>query len=474
MNKLPAFIGSTFLTLGLALPATATADSLKDIVQHTLNSNPEVLIYKDERLARNQEVRQARSGYHPEINLNAGFGYEWSDNPLITAAGLDDVELTPIEASLDFRQMLFDGYATRSEVQRQKARANSAAFKIEEIAEKIALRTVEVYLELLKQQGLLALAEENLQAHQRIFDQIRRRSATGVSRMADFEQISGRLALAESNVLASKNNVTEAEANYLRVVGQPSADLERPGPLVEALPETVDDVVSISVENHPILHSAAADIEAARAQHKAARHGFYPRFDLEISRTLKDDIDGVEGMNEDLTAMVRMRWNLYRGRKDEARTLETTRLINKAKDIRLNAIRQAEEAARLSWASYQTTLEQLSYLRRHMESSQGTRKAYKKQFDIGQRSLLDLLDTENEVFESSSAYLKADYTHQFAQYRVLKSMGKLLAALDIQSPKETMPLQDIIYDCLLFGCWRDEATKLLSDVEEGLDLNSGN
>jgi adhesin transport system outer membrane protein len=148
----------------------------------------------------------------------------------------------------------------------------------------------------------------------------------------------------------------------------------------------------------------------------------------------------VKGNNEDLTAMIRMRWNLFRGKHDEARREETALLINEAKEIRNNAIRQAEEGVRLSWASYQSTKAQLAFLEKHMAASKQTRKAYAKQFDIGQRSLLDLLDTENEVFESSKAFLTAEYTNQFAQYRILAGMGKLLDSLEVGSPAESMPL----------------------------------
>ncbi len=434
---LPPVIGSAIFAFGLALSPAVLAENLKEVVQQTISTNPEIQVFINDRLARDQEVRQARSGYYPEINLNAGIGYEWTDNPTTSP---DDEELTRKEASLELRQMLFDGFATRSEVQRQQARVNSAAHKISEIAEKTALRTIEVYLELIKQNQLLSLAEENLKAHQRIFDQIERRSESGVSRKADFDQISGRLALAESNTVASKNNVMEAEANYIRVVGQKPVKLEQSSIAQGMIPANVEDAVATAIGNHPTLQSALSDVDAAMAQHEAAKHAYYPRFDFELGRTWNEDIDGVKGNNEDLTAMIRMRWNLFRGKHDEARREETALLINEAKEIRNNAIRQAEEGVRLSWASYQSTKAQLAFLEKHMAASKQTRKAYAKQFDIGQRSLLDLLDTENEVFESSKAFLTAEYTNQFAQYRILAGMGKLLDSLEVGSPAESMPL----------------------------------
>ncbi|MEJ1296110.1 MAG: TolC family outer membrane protein [Candidatus Sedimenticola sp. (ex Thyasira tokunagai)] len=434
MNALKSAAEATILSMGLMAASTGHAVSLQDAIQHTLTTSPDILMTTNERLARDEEVRQARSGYYPEIDANAGIGYEWTDSPTTrsSAPSNGDEELTRKEASLELRQMLFDGFATKSEVERQQARVSSASHKVWETKEKTSLRAVEVYLELLRQKNLLALAEENLLAHQRIFDQIERRSESGVARKADLEQITGRLALADSNVIASKNNVIEAEANYQRVIGnRPEDSLERPTVPADAIPATVEAAVAKGMENHPTLKSAQSDIDATTAQHRAAKHAFYPRFDLEVKRTWNDDLDGVMGKNEDFTAMLRMRWNLYKGHKDQARRNETAHLINEAKDIHNRAVRQAEEGIRLSWASYEATTGQLNFLQKHVDASKATRKAYGKQFDIGQRSLLDLLDTENEVFESSKAHLTADHTNLFAQYRILTGMGTLLESIGI-------------------------------------------
>ncbi|MEW7981494.1 MAG: TolC family outer membrane protein, partial [gamma proteobacterium symbiont of Phacoides pectinatus] len=338
-------IVTALLGIGVGAAGSVQAAPLQEVVQQTLTGNPEVSVAGNERLARDQQIQQARAGYYPTVDLNAGYGWEWTDSPTTRSAnpppGDGDEDLTRKETSLELRQMLFDGFATRSEVARQKARTASAAHVVSETAEKIALRTTEVNLELLKQQQLLALAEENLQAHKRIFDQIERRSQTGVSRMADLDQITGRLALAESNLVASRNNVTEADANYRRVVGDGPSDLSRPAEPGAALPATVDDAVAIALANHPTLKSAQADVDSAVAQHEASKHAFYPRFDLELARTWNDDLDGVPGRNEDAQAMIRMRWNLFNGQADSARKEETAHLINEAKDISANAMRQA-------------------------------------------------------------------------------------------------------------------------------------
>ncbi len=429
------------LLLGLAGSAPAMAISLQDAIKNTLSTNPEVQRAAKQRLARDQEVRQARGGYYPDLDLTAGVGYEWTDSPTTRAAGNgNERHMSREEMALNLRQMLYDGEATKNEVERHQARVNSAAYTVQGVSQNTALRAAEVYIELLKQHRFLELAEENVAAHVRIYDQIKLRSDSGVGRKADLDQIEGRLALARSNVVSSQNNIHEAEANYIRVIGELPDKLERPQGLEQALPKTVEEAVASGFEQHPTLQSAIADVEATLAQNRASHHTFRPRFDLEVGRTWNNDIDGVDGRNEDFTAMLRMRWNLLNGGSDKARTEETAHLINEAKEVQNNTRRQVEESVRLSWTSYESSKIQRDYLQKHMEASRKTREAYTKQFNLGQRTLLDLLDTENEVFESSRAYAEADHTNLYAQYRILVGMGKLLETLDVPLPQEASPL----------------------------------
>ena len=145
--------------------------------------------------------------------------------------------------------------------------------------------------------------------------------------------------------------------------------------------------------------------------------------------------------NEDALAMLRLRYNLFNGGKDLARRKETAQLINQAKDIRDNTYRQVVESMRLSWVAYQTINSQLNFFKAHQDASIKTNTAYQKQFNIGQRTLLDLLDSANEMFVAKSAYTNAQYDEIFAQYRILTSKGALNSYFGIKLPDESKTLE---------------------------------
>jgi len=86
----------------------------------------------------------------------------------------------------------------------------------------------------------------------------------------------------------------------------------------------------------------------------------------------------------------------------------------------------------------------MSYFQLHVDSSENSLDAYQQQFSLGQRTLLDLLDSQNEVFGSRQALVNAQYDELFAMYRVLNSMGVLVRSLNVALPEAATNLATTI------------------------------
>jgi adhesin transport system outer membrane protein len=405
----------------------ASAQTLSEAVDRTIKTNPDVLIDAARRQAVDEEVKQAKGGYLPRVDLNAGYGIEWSDNTS-TAPGTRD--MSRHEAGLTLSQMIYDGFGVKSEVDRQTARSQSAAYKVAGISEDIARLAVEKYLEVLRRQELRDLTQKNLDVHKTTYEQIKMRADSGVGRKADMEQAMARLALAQANMASADANLREANIQFLKVVGDSPVDLVKPAE-PEGVPVSLDDAVGVAVANNPILRSANEDIEAARAQTRAAESLLKPRLDLELGTNWNNDIDGVNYKDNDAYAMFRARYNLYRGGIDEARVAQRRVQEMEAAEVRNRTRRELEESTRLSWNALQTARERLPSQKEHAEAAAQTRDAYQKQFNIGQRTLLDLLDSENELYTARSEYVSGLYLETFARYRLLADVGTLVSTLGV-------------------------------------------
>ena len=422
----------------------ASAQSLKEAVEQTIKTNPDVLIEADRRLQTDQTLRQANAGYLPKVDLGLGIGTEFSDNITTRKTKPPHIgehdwrSMGRTESSLTLTQMLYDGSATYSEVQRQTARQESAAFKVAGSSEQVGLRAVEAYLEVLRRQAELGLIQENLAATERIYGQIKIRATSGVGRKADQEQAEARLALSQANVESAQANLREALITYKRIVGIAPADLTKPGE-PEGVPADADGAVQTALANHPIIKSAQADIDATKAQTKAAESKLKPRFDLQLGTDWNNNQDGVQYHDNDAYAMVRMQYNLYHGGADQARISETKLQTLEAQEVLSRTKRQVEESTSLSWNALQTAIDRLPKLKSYADSTEQTRDAYAKQFSIGQRTLLDLLDSENELYTARNDYVDAQYVELFAHYRLLADIGRLIETLGVTPREEATP-----------------------------------
>lgn len=427
MNKKRLWLGLS--TLGVTLlSAPSWGITLEDAIKEALHSNPQVRASQSEMQARELEVDAATAEHYPSVDLSASVGREYSNNPTTRALqGNDDFyDLTRTDALLTVRQPLFKGFATVSEVDRREALHGAATHGLASDADAVAQRTAQVYLDVLRTREIVALAQQFVAAHEDVFNRIQRRSASGVGRRADLEQARGRLALAQANLIAAQANMYDAVSNYQRVVGtKPPADLSAAPDMSSRIPTSLEQALDSVAAANPDLLAAQSDVEAAQAEMRATRSRFYPELDVVLNRRWGEDLDGVEGDDEDYGAYLELSYNLFNGGGDTARQRASAYRVTRAQDVRDDTYRQVRESIRIAWNAYESVKAQIPSLEQHAQSSVDTRDAYQSQFSIGQRTLLDLLDTENELFEARRALTNARYNRLYAQYRILTEMGRL-------------------------------------------------
>lgn len=412
------------------------AETLQDAVHYMLQTNPEIRAISFNRQARDEEVKQAQAGYWPIIDVSHGRGVSEIDNYL------NDDTSWPKQTILSLRQNLFQGFATKYEVKRQESRVDSEAYLLQGTSENIALRTSRVYLNVLRQLEILDLAKENVLTHQRIYDQIKLRSESGIDRKADLDQVMARLALAESDVIVTEANVADAKTDYHFTVGRMPEYLIEPYSVDSFMPPSVDEAQHTALANYPILKSAQADVNAREAQHVVAKSKYYPKLDIAVDQKWEEDVD-VPEYKEELSAIAVVRFNIFNGFSDKARIAETKKLICEAREIRNNTHRQIVESIRLSWVAYQSTLSRINFLENYVQSTSATAEAFSKQWNIGRRTMFDVLDIEAELINAKIDLVNAQYDKMYAQYRILSGMGQLVHTLGLQWPIESQVEEEL-------------------------------
>ncbi|MGD1503447.1 TolC family outer membrane protein [Vibrio harveyi] len=421
------------ICFGVLAVSPAFGQTLEQAVENTLISNPDIKSAFNEFVSK-RYVNEASSGaYLPSVDLDAGVGYE-GINP--AESNRKSTDLTRKEATITLTQLIWDGSATLNDIDRTAADAESVRYQLLADAQDKALEVAKVYLDAVKAYEVLTLSENNLKVHKKIYQDIKKRVDSGIGSTADLTQVEARLAKAHGNLVAAQNNLFDTHTIFTRLVGQAPQGLIFPRADQNFIPYTLDDAIDLAFNSHPVIKISKADVDSAKFQYKQSKGNYYPTVSVEASQTWRDDAAGVEGNSDETTAMLRMRYNLYNGGSDSANAESFAYQLNKAKDLRERAYRNVEEGLRLSWSALDLTQQQKQFLSDHVDSASETVIAYEKQYRIGKRTLLDLLNTENELFEARKDYLDAKYAEQYAKYRVMNATGQLLNALRVDVPTE--------------------------------------
>jgi adhesin transport system outer membrane protein len=304
-------------------------------------------------------------------------------------------------------------------------------------AENIALEAARAYVDVARFSALVQEAKQNYVEHKLTAQQIEERAAAGVSRRIDTDQAAGRLALAESNLLTEISNLHDVSARYQRIMGSaPPATLPPlpAGIKLAGIPADAKVAMSEGLSQNPAINAAYENVRSSKLQIESRKSAYWPRVDFRVRQTWGHNIDNSGGNSKDFTAEVLLNYNLYRGGADKAREVQAVEASFQARELQEKACRDVRQTLAIAHQDVIRLNEQLGYLNQHRLSTEKTREAYRQQFDIGQRTLLDLLDTQNEFFDASRAYLNAQYNEFFAQARTLASMGKLTTALGVSRP----------------------------------------
>ncbi len=419
------------------------AQSLQQAVQTALKTHPKVLASDALRRAAAQDLAQARGGYFPSVDLNLGAGRERTESPTVRGAtGSASSTLNRRESGILLTQNIFAGGATKSEVERQGARLDVANNRLAEAREEIALKATEAYLDVLKNRELVRLANESLKAHLGTADKVRLRVQGGVGQRADLQQALGRIALARSTASARAGRLREAEARYLAVIGQrPGALLEPPVKPADTpkagassspvLTDTIKRDADTAITSNPSVRAANAEIAVAEASLRGAKAPFYPRVDFELGANRNENISGLRGDFNNDTAMFVLRWNLFRGGSDSAQERALAERRYAAIDTAAGTRRDVEEKVEVALYAKATNEERLAYLQEHAALSAEVLESYLQQLELGRRTLLDVLNAENETFSARSNLVAGRYDAMFSQYIVEAAKGTLVQSLGI-------------------------------------------
>jgi adhesin transport system outer membrane protein len=409
--------------------AAQSGDALRDSAQRAISTNPEVTARFNALRAAIEEVDVARGGFLPRVDLSAEAG-RTSDR--LTNRDPNSQSQTRTGIALSATQLLWDGLGTRNQIDRLDHARLTRYFEFLDISESTALEAVRAYADVSRSRQLVKLAEDNYVQHRQVHEQIQARFKAGVGRGVDLEQAAARVALAESNLSTESANLHDVTERYRRIVGTPppaGAPLSRV--LDNGVPKATSALIETAVRRNVTIAAAIENLRSAQAQTREREGLFHPRVEARVRSGVGNNLDGIDSQKRDTSASVVLNWNLFNGGSDVARVRQATALLNQAADTRDKACRDVRQTAAIAYNDVNRLIEQMGSLERNVNASEKARDAYRQQFEIGQRSLLDVLNAENELYSAKRALVSAEFDLAIAKARTHASMSALIGVLGL-------------------------------------------
>lgn len=425
--------GIATLLAGVATPALAQSApvTMQDVIAVAVNSNPEIAQAQYNKEAIQFERKQAQGLYAPRVDVEGSAGIRYLDNPARRAAGIEDEALYPYNGEIRAEWVAIDFGRRRGELLRQAARVDGASLRVVERSEFIGLQVARQYLDVLLQQRVVAASADNVAFHEALVKDLGSGVEQGSISIADQQQAQERLQAARVRTIEAEQALAEAKIQLRTLSGLDVDAVVQPPLLTEAMPGSVADAIGLARTQNPRVREAEADVDASHALAASVKAEQLPKIGVDLTGRIGHDIDGVDHNTRDVQARAFLRWNIFDGGINRANYQEMVRRASESRYRLYTVVRQSEEDVRTAWSKLDSQTRITNDLELQSKVSDDLLLSYRSQFNVGRRSLLDVLDSQNARYNTQVRLETARFSAMFARYQTLAATNRFLSAMNI-------------------------------------------
>ncbi len=407
---------------------------LNTILEDIIKTNPEIKEAIDNYRSVVKELSIAKSGYYPKIGAEASTGPEVTDG---VDTNNQKEEFIASRALVYLRQNLFKGGETKAFVEETDARILAAAYEVITVANRVFLEASEAYVNVLKTRELLEFSKQNVMTQEQILSQVKERTDAGFTRVSDLINSKARLSLARGNFISAQQDVNQAVVKFHRQFGriiQPE-QFVMPEPAYK-FPDTVEETTDFAFRNHPALEVAKFNIHARKSAYERTKADYWPSLDLELKGQYSNDVNGDNGDTTQASALLKLSYLFFDGGIRSGEKGKKYNTLLKEYQRAYTERRNVNQAVRLAWNIDQAEKVKKGFLNDHLSLSAETLAAFKDEYHLGRRTLIDLLNMENEYHSAKIANSGSKYADLTAYYRISQATGVLIHEFDTGLLKE--------------------------------------
>ncbi|MDR2745796.1 MAG: TolC family protein [Desulfovibrio sp.] len=426
-------------------PQPGQTISVDDTIYGVLRTHRNLRGMLENRDVLEHEVDRARAGFGPRIDASGQAGYGVINDSSSRALDHDRQMWSVVGYSATLVQPVWDGFAARSRVRSAKSTLESVKYRVFDTATSLSLDGVIAHIDLLRRRIIYDLSVKNVDQHKAVLAMAQERANLGADTAADVSQAQSRLSRALSSLAEAKASLHVAEETYARLTGLPGNAKLQTATMPPQIFENPESVFLLAEKGNPKLAAYLQDIRALVGDKELAESAFYPTINLEAGPNYSNR--GVYDENErwifSFDVLGTVRWNIFNSGADWAERKAALARIRQSRQVMYNFIDELKLDIDSTWINYLAAQEQYRHYTKAIEYNKFTRSAYMEQFQLGRRTLLDVLDAESELYNSSTQAETSRGNILVGAYRLSALTGNLLPQMLIDlAPLGRRPAAD--------------------------------
>lgn len=411
----------------LAVPAAADTFKLSDALALAYTTNPELEAARARVRAADDAVAEARGGWRPNVSVTGSFGYARQDNIIPTFFG-EVQEFGPVTGHATATQPIVTGGQAYAQVQRAIALVRAARADLLNAEQQILLAAATAYLDVVRDTEALRIHQGDVDVLARQRDATKTQLDAGATTRTDLEEVEVRIAGAQADLALAQAQLAQSRDSFERVIGRPAETLEDAPPLPR-LPGTQDQALALALRLSPRIQSAQANDKAAQYGIDNAVGALLPHASIVADYTYLQGTQtfGYRAKTGTFSVIGQLSIPLYQGGAEDARVREAKEARSQTRLGIADADQATRQITKDAWMSFLAAQTAVGFNRQRVAASEQALDGVIQQQHEGERSIIDILNAEQERLSAQVALAGSSHDMVVTSYQVLAAVGELTA-----------------------------------------------
>ena len=418
-------------------PASAQPFTLADAMAVAYETNPQLAAQQASLRATDEQVAQANAGWRPTVNAQGSYSVQrfgftpFHPDPSNPALTVNQASAHPVQGQLTVTEPIFRGGRTYAEVRRAKALVRAGRAQLTDTEQTVLLAAASAYMDVVRDTAIVQLREANVALLTKQRDSTQIQFNAGALTRTDVAQSEARLAGAQSDLTTAQGQLATSRATFLQTIGRPVETLET-NPALPQLPGAEADVIALAMKQNPQLVSAQESERAASFAVDDAYGALLPQLSVQGQYfyqhgALTNTVGALASTEHGVAVVGLLNVPIYQGGADHAAIRQSQELHDQARENVNVANRAAEQGATSAWQAFVSAQATIRSSQATEQADEIAFRGVTKEQQVGGRTILDVLNAQQELLNAQVAVVSAQRDTVVAAYRVLAASGGLTA-----------------------------------------------